>query len=77
MPPKKKTFAKSIERLEAIIDEMENVDTPLEEALKLYKEGVELVTDCQKSLNSAEKEIVLLQQNSDGIFSEKPFNLEG
>ena len=47
------TFEDSMTRLEQIVRAMERGDVPLEESLKLFQEGTELVQRCQKLLDDA------------------------
>lgn len=72
---KKKTFEQAINRLEEIISIMENSDTSLEQGVKLYKEGIELSVFCGESLNKIEQEVTILQQDTQGIFKQKTFNI--
>ena len=62
MPSKKQATTKSdlhfedaIERLEEIIEKMENERVPLEELLKDYEEGTKLLSVCKEKLMSPEK----------------------
>ena len=71
--PKKKTFEQAIDRLEEIIESIENSETTLDESVKLYKEGIDLSVFCGKQLKKTEQEIVLLKENADKIFNEEPF----
>jgi exodeoxyribonuclease VII small subunit len=53
-----------LQRLEAIVKEMERGDLPLEESLKLFEEGVALSASCRKELEDAEGKIeILLKQD--------------
>ncbi|ABK43568.1 Exodeoxyribonuclease VII small subunit [Magnetococcus marinus MC-1] len=54
---KKQGFEASLERLEALVGELERGELPLEEALAAYEEGMKLARLCQKRLDSAEKRI--------------------
>lgn len=47
-------FEQSVKRIDEIISAMENPDIPLEESVKLYREGIKLAADCRKELDSAE-----------------------
>ena len=47
----KKTFEELLNRLESIVDEMENMDIGIEKAVKLYKEGIEISTQCSQRLD--------------------------
>ena len=46
-------FEKSFKRLEKIVQELEQGDFSLEEALKKYEEGIELARGCSKMLKEA------------------------
>lgn len=50
-------FEDGLKRLEEIAQTLENGDLPLADALKLYKEGVELSALCEKKLKEAEQTI--------------------
>ena len=54
MNPQNKTFEESMARLEQIVRAMERGDVALEESLKLFQEGTELVRSCQKLLDDAQ-----------------------
>lgn len=47
------TFEENLTRLNDIVGQLENDKPPLEKALELYKEGIDLSVDCKKSLESA------------------------
>lgn len=47
------TFEENLTRLNDIVGQLENDKLPLEKALELYKEGLDLSVDCKKSLESA------------------------
>ena len=59
MPAKKKspTFEKSVERLEGLIQSMENGDTPLADLVAKFEEGSKLLNHCQAQLKEAELKI--------------------
>jgi len=73
MPKKKQTFEEAMSRLEEVVAEMEDSKTSLDKSMSLYKEGISLVMRCAEDLNGAEKEITVLQQTAEGIFTQKPF----
>ena len=57
-------FEDSLQRLEKIVDELEKGNVPLEQALKLFEEGMQLSTACRKELEQAEGKVeILLKQN--------------
>lgn len=51
------TFETSLARLEAIVEELANPQTNLEQALERYEEGVRLARQCMNRLNAAELRI--------------------
>lgn len=51
---KKQTFEQAMARLGAIISSLENENVPLEQSLKLFSEGAELVTFCDERLQEAQ-----------------------
>lgn len=63
---KKMTFEQSLERLEEIAALLEQGNTPLEDALKLYEEAAGLSAECQKQLNEVQIKITeLSEKNAD------------
>lgn len=57
-------FEDSLQRLEKIVDELEKGNVPLEHALKLFEEGMQLSTACRKELEEAEGKVeILLKKN--------------
>ncbi len=55
-------FDQALERLEKLVEEMEQREVPLEESLKKYEEGVGLARRCLEQLNRAEKKIEILRK---------------
>ena len=66
MSEKSMKFEASMERLEAIVRQLEQGNAPLDESLKLFQEGTKLVQSCAKQLDSAEQEIVKLTKTAAG-----------
>ena len=50
-------FESALRRLEQISDLLENDDTPLEESIKLFEEGIKLKEICEERLKSAKIKI--------------------
>ncbi len=69
------TFEKAVEELNKITDMLESGEAPLEEAMELFKRGIELTKICQDKLDSAEQKITKLIDNGDKI-EEVPFEAE-
>ncbi|RTZ89519.1 MAG: exodeoxyribonuclease VII small subunit [Deltaproteobacteria bacterium] len=57
---KMKNFEDAIKDLENLIQELEQGDLPLDEALKKFEEGIKLIKYCNKKLDEAEQKIELI-----------------
>ena len=68
-------FEKAMSQLETLVEDMEQGDLPLEDALKHFEKGIALASDCQHALNKAEQKVSLLIEKN-GELLEKPFELE-
>ena len=65
-------FEECLQRLEQIVGELEKGDIPLDRALSLFEEGVQLSNSCRQELESAEGKVeILLKQN--GKIQAEPF----
>ena len=70
------TFEASMARLEQIVRAMERGDVALEESLKLFQEGTELVRNCQKLLDEAQLQVKQIMTAADGSPVEEDFSYE-
>ncbi len=70
------TFEASMARLEQIVRAMERGDVALEESLKLFQEGTELVRNCQKLLEEAQLQVKMIMTAKDGSPVEEDFHDE-
>jgi exodeoxyribonuclease VII small subunit len=61
-----KTFEEALRRLEEIVQLLERGEMPLEEALGLFAEGVELAHACHGMLDSAEQRLEVLARDGRG-----------
>lgn len=75
-PPKKPDFEKSLVRLEEVVRRLESPQLSLDEAMKLFQEGVELSHECQKQLEEAEGRVEILLKKADGKLAAEPFDPE-
>ena len=73
---KSESFEKNLERLDAVVHEMEDPDVPLERALVLYEEGMKLSEVCHKQLEEAEGRIEILMKKAGGKVVAEPFASE-
>ena len=76
MNPANKTFEESMSRLEQIVRAMERGDVALEESLKLFQEGTELVRNCEKLLDDAQLQVTKIMTAPDGSPVEERFDAE-
>jgi exodeoxyribonuclease VII small subunit len=75
-PARKPDFERSLARLEEVVRRLENANLSLDEAMKLFEEGVELSRDCQKQLEQAEGRVEVLLKKADGKLVAEPFEPE-
>lgn len=52
----------SFQLLDDIVQKLESGNLPMNEALKLYKDGVKLVEKCNVQMDKVEKQIVILDE---------------
>jgi exodeoxyribonuclease VII small subunit len=71
-PDKPASFEANLERLDAIVRQMEDADLPLEKALQLYEEGMKLSEICQKQLDEAEGRVEVLRKRAGGKMAREP-----
>ncbi len=63
---KKLNFEEAFKRLEEIARILEAGEVSLDESLKLYEEGMELIEFCSQKLEAAEKKIQKLSRTPEG-----------
>lgn len=66
-------FEKDLEKLEVIVDALEEGGLSLDDSLKKFEEGIKLSRRCEKALNSVEKKIEVLTRNAEGKLEAAPF----
>lgn len=52
------TYEEMVTRLREIARKLEDPDTPLDESVRLYKDGIELIKTCEEFLTKAELRIL-------------------
>ena len=62
-------FEASLDKLEKLVEKMEDGDLTLEESLKIFEEGVKLTRECQQALADAEQKVKLLIEERGEITS--------
>jgi len=73
MNQKNQSFEQNMARLEQIVRAMERGDVALEESLKLFQEGTELVRSCNKLLVDAQLQVKKIMTAPDGSPLEEDF----
>ncbi|MCI7716628.1 MAG: exodeoxyribonuclease VII small subunit [Mitsuokella jalaludinii] len=80
MPRKKElSFEESLEKLEAIVKEMEGGDLTLKDLMSHYSEGVGLAKNCMGALERTEQTMDLLVKENEatGKVEESKLDIEG
>ncbi len=71
---KKMSFEEAMNRLEEIARALDTGDLPLEESIKMFEEGMQLIEFCQARLEEAEKKVQKLSRSDDGSFQTSPLD---
>jgi exodeoxyribonuclease VII small subunit len=66
------SFEQAMDKLETIVARLESGDVPLEQAIELYQEGMQLSKLCDQKLSQAERKIEMLVEDEEGLVK-KPF----
>ena len=74
MARKKEKFEETLQKLEAIVAQMEEGDLPLEETLKAFEEGVRLARFCASKLDEAERKVEKLMRDQAGKLQTTSFS---
>ena len=74
MAVKKQSFEESMNRLEAIVAQLEKGECGLDQSLKLFEEGAKLAGQCEELLDKAEQRVNLLLANDQEIPFEEEAN---
>lgn len=67
-------FENALAKLEKLVEELEGEEVSLEESLKKFEEGINLVRFCTKKLEEVEKKIEILVKEKEGKTKKKPFS---
>jgi len=60
------SFEESLEKLEEIVNKLENGDVPLDDAIEEFNNAMQLVKVCNDKLNAAEESIAkIVKDNGD------------
>ena len=67
---------KSLADLEALVEELENGDLPLDKAMKKFEEGIKLTRNCQTALQDAEQKVEILLKSAGGEETVQEFDAD-
>lgn len=73
MEEKKLSYEEALEQLENMVENLEQDEASLNESVEIFKKGVELYKYCNNLLLSAEGEVKMLLDDSDGSLIELDF----
>ncbi len=62
------SYEKRVERLQEIVADLESDGLPLDSALKLFEEGIEILRLASDELTTAEGRVQLLIERAEGVF---------
>lgn len=67
----KRTFEDALKELKEIIRKLESGNLPLEDSIKLFQEGTELISFSHKKLNEIRKKVeILVEKNGETAFED-------
>jgi len=69
------TFEKNLRRLEEILTALEEPQVGLDQSLKLFEEGIELLRTASAELGRAETKVQMLLEKSSGRFELREMDL--
>jgi len=70
-------FEQGLEKLEVILETLENDELSLEDSIKNYETGVKYYNFCKEKLDALEKKIEILVKNTaDGEYTSAPYRRE-
>jgi len=72
--PEPERFEDQLERLEAIVAQLEDESVGLEASLELFERGMELARSCRARLESVEARVQRLLESEDGTPATEPLD---
>ncbi len=73
-PPEPPSFAQQLDRLEEIVRRLEAQELDLDEALKLFEEGIERLREARERLTSAEAQVKQVLSDKAGNLKVEDFD---
>ena len=68
----KLTFEQRLDQIKGIIDGIESGQMPLEESVLQFENGMRSLNQLEKELEEMKRRITVLQEGSDGAWTETP-----
>ncbi|HWG34065.1 MAG TPA: exodeoxyribonuclease VII small subunit [Gemmatimonadaceae bacterium] len=69
------SYEKRVERLQEIVADLEGDGLPLDSALKLFEEGIEILRLASDELTRAEGRVQLLIESAEGVFETREIDV--
>ena len=69
------SFEEGLERLEGIVQQLEDGELSLERSLELFEQGVQLSQKCREQLDAAETKVEILMKKGRDVAA-RPFELD-
>ena len=57
------TLEQSLDKLEQVMEELGSPELSLEESFAKYKQGMDLLLQCNRAIDKVEKELMILEEN--------------
>ncbi len=57
------SLEQSLEQLEQVMEELGSPELTLEESFAKYKQGMDLLLQCNQAIDKVEKELMILEEN--------------
>jgi len=70
------SFEEKIGELEKIVQAMEKGDSPLDDMLKNFEDGIKIARECTKVLDDAEKKVSILTKKPSGEMVQEKMDAE-
>jgi len=70
------SFEDSLKKLEEIVEELEKGKLSLDEALKLYEEGMEFSDKCMEKLNESKQRVEKITKEGNNKYHTEPFSAQ-
>jgi exodeoxyribonuclease VII small subunit len=70
------SFEDSLKKLEEIVEELEKGELNLDEALKLYEEGMHFSDQCLEKLNESKQKVEKLTREGEKKYHTEPFSVK-